>query len=184
MKTLVRLAAALLAGVLPAAAAALLASPVAAEPQAEAIADFVAVCPAALLAPETLAALLAERGLAEDVTLPLGNALTHAYATADGARSVSVVEQTFPDARRGYCIVGILDPDNPVDLAAVRLRLEQNSLMGPLSGSILPLGAGTTSGYLKRAGNEPLVSVSLQNARNVVTMTLERWTFDRPETAP
>ncbi len=137
--------------------------------------DFLEVCPAALMAPDTLAADLQTFDLGEMMGLEPGLMTVTGYETAGG--SVAMVgTHTFSDATHGHCSVSGFSDFDEARLATLREALEAHPLLGPLEGSLAPV-LSYTNAYLKAPGTNPIVIVGVIGGGGAFTLTLEVWTI-------
>ncbi len=140
------------------------------------IETFVSVCPAALLAADTLAPILDGAGLTSAMEWPMGSTTVAAYANADGTQTLSITTQHFSDAIRQNCVLAVLAPLDAAAVEEVRRRLEANPLLGLLEGEVVQFAPGNVSGFFKKPGVSPLVAASVNASRAAATLTLETWT--------
>lgn len=162
------------------AALSLVATSAMADEASAAIDAYLAVCPAALLAPDALPARLDTAGLRRDISVPVGSMTTTGYVSADGSVTVSVTTLKFSDAIRRSCVVGVLVPLTFAALTELRARLEADPVVGPLEGRILPMPGGIVTAYLKRPGLDPLVGVTLTATASVASLVMDSWTPVQP----
>jgi hypothetical protein len=140
------------------------------------IADFVDVCPAALLTPGGLPAALKARGLSKKVTgnpgVRIGATL---YASADGRRIVTLAHYQFSDLSMASCTVSLLEALSTDDLADLRTRLEGHASVASLEGELIEATRGLRTGILKRPGNAPIVTINITTTKKLTTLTMNSW---------
>lgn len=151
--------------------------PLAGEGKREAgVADFVYVCPAALLARSGLHAAIEARGLSKKATGNPGARIgATLYASADGGRIVTLARHHFSDFSMASCIVSFLEPLSTDELADLRKRLEGQPLVARLEGELIEATPGVRTGILKRPGNAPIVTVNITATATSATLTMNRW---------
>jgi hypothetical protein len=140
------------------------------------VADFTSACVAAVLAPETLDAALAVRGLTEKIAVPgSGNWQVLSYGADDGARGINISHQDYADGTRDDCSTAALVNSTIVELNALRQQLEALPALGPLDGQVLPIGPGVIFGRFKRPGFAPLVVIEMTASHDYTSLAISAW---------
>jgi hypothetical protein len=163
---------------LPALAAGLLSAlcvaPVSAQ-QPPALDDFVALCPPAVLAPDSFSERLAESGYREDRSIKEGGWIATNYTDADGGETLQVIVQDFSDATSRTCILvsGTASTDKAWIETVQQLLADE---VGVLEGKVIAEGNFTIGNY-KAEGVDPLITVNIVAAEGLINLTLNAWTF-------
>ena len=138
--------------------------------------DFVKVCTASTLAPSDLSAALSEGGLAKAVETNLRPTVELIVYAKDGTdRSVQVTRHRFPDAVLTNCQVSGLFASSEEDVRAMRAKLEKHPRLGKIEGEIIKVTPTTLVATLKRAGNDPLLTIQVTGSAQSTVLSMAHW---------
>jgi hypothetical protein len=153
-----------------------------ADERAEGEADFIGICPVALLDAAQLSSALGARGLVRAANAkPAATWDATIYESAGSKRSVTVNRQSFSDFSMASCLVSISAPMSLAELGSLRAHLEGQRTIGKLEGEVVQATPAFQLALLKRPGNSPIVTVNVSSTLTSTTLMINRWDLRAPK---
>lgn len=153
--------------------------------------DFVDVCTAAIMQPDTLNKILMERGLDSPTASDSGARKVMQVSAKSRGWNLAVMEVRFSDFSIKSCVLAASKLLGPEELKSAKERLEAMPGIGKMEGSFrepaYSMIAAVFEGVFKRPGNKPSLILEMQSVRmptirekqitEATTLQLHRYDF-------